>query len=571
MRIPVAAANGFVRSSGLSVPEAEFNAIDSMTAELYQPLNLTAAEISAGVTPTNYAYPTGFSQRYGVTGNGTTDDTAAINNWAKVCTTAGIAGKLQGGTFLISSPVVFNVGADGFSLEGPSSTACLFSISSSFSGGTIAVQIKGNGSTCQWRIGGFMIEPSSGGSGSAVLGLQIGDPTTASVGLAGYQASTLYDIEVQGFQTLWQFTHCRLIRVVDCAGWNQGYSVSSDSTCLNITQNGSFTGDLTFDNCQWVIPSTVLNGACARINSPVGPYNDTNGNCQIAGIRFRSCIFYHGQYGLQIYAAASSYVSDIWVDSGSQFEGDYGQGVTGAGTISNIRLESNGSGTRMEDVHIDHCYVNGGFAPSSVSAGGVVLTCTGSGSIMRSIFVTHNYLWANNVELVATYGVSNTMEAIVIQGNIIQDCANQSGGTGAAIIINGVTGYVVADNTCTVGGANQKPNYVVNLVAGSNGVCHDNTAAAGCVATGIVLNGLGNQVVTASVPAAPATYTFTNTTGGPVNLSLNVNGATITALSIGGYSLSAPPAAYSLYTVPTGVTAVFAYTGATPIIEYSPL
>lgn len=40
----------------------------------------TAAEVSAGVTPVNFFYIEGDARRYGVTGNGSTDDTAALNN-----------------------------------------------------------------------------------------------------------------------------------------------------------------------------------------------------------------------------------------------------------------------------------------------------------------------------------------------------------------------------------------------------------------------------------------------------------------------------------------------------------
>ena len=40
----------------------------------------TALEISAGVTPTNYAYLPGDARRYGVTADGTTDDTTALQN-----------------------------------------------------------------------------------------------------------------------------------------------------------------------------------------------------------------------------------------------------------------------------------------------------------------------------------------------------------------------------------------------------------------------------------------------------------------------------------------------------------
>ena len=42
------------------------------------------AELNAGVTPVNYFYPPGNPYRYGASGNGVTDDTVALNNWAKV-------------------------------------------------------------------------------------------------------------------------------------------------------------------------------------------------------------------------------------------------------------------------------------------------------------------------------------------------------------------------------------------------------------------------------------------------------------------------------------------------------
>lgn len=44
----------------------------------------TAAEITAGITPTNLAYPAGDVRRYGAAGDGVTDDSAAVSN-AAVC------------------------------------------------------------------------------------------------------------------------------------------------------------------------------------------------------------------------------------------------------------------------------------------------------------------------------------------------------------------------------------------------------------------------------------------------------------------------------------------------------
>lgn len=71
-----------------------------ITTDLLAPflgLQQTSAEIAAGVTPTNYAYPTGDPRRYGVDTTGQVDCTTAINNALK-CYASVI---LPPGTYLI--------------------------------------------------------------------------------------------------------------------------------------------------------------------------------------------------------------------------------------------------------------------------------------------------------------------------------------------------------------------------------------------------------------------------------------------------------------------------------------
>ena len=53
------------------------------------PYARTAAEIAAGVTPTNYAYPPGNFRRYGAVGDGTTNDLTAVQNAFAVIVAAG--------------------------------------------------------------------------------------------------------------------------------------------------------------------------------------------------------------------------------------------------------------------------------------------------------------------------------------------------------------------------------------------------------------------------------------------------------------------------------------------------
>jgi hypothetical protein len=527
----------------------------------------TSYEASVGITPTYYYFVPGDSRRYNVTGNGTTDDSAAWNNWAKVCAAGEIAGTLYPGTFLISSPLIINLNGNSFSLEGPASGSCIIEIASTFSGSTAALQIKGNGAPAQWRIGGFTIQSSPSGSGTAVTGFLIGDGATAAINIVGYQASTIFDVNVLDFSLCWVFIHCRLIRIVDCAGWNQGFS--AQNTVLYINQNGSFTGDLTFDNCQWVSPPANAN-SCLVIESS-GPYDDTNGNFSIAGVRFRSNIFYHAIYGAQILASSGSFISDIWFDGGTQFEG---LAASGGGSINNILCDSSGTGSRVEDVHVDHCYVNGGAA--TANNGGIVLTCTGSGSVMRHIFVTHNFIWSQVLEAIATFGVGNDFTGLVVDGNVCTDCNNTVGGMGAAIIVNGVTGGVITNNQCDEGALSFKPNYVVNLIAGSNLTCTGNVAAPTATLTGVILDSTGNVVKTVNnnpgynpipvtnLPVGASPFSWINTTGAPAIVS--VGAGTYTAISVNGLSIT--PAEFILLPVPAGGTARFSYTGTTPLMDY---
>lgn len=72
---PVASA-GTGADAGLREDLAAGNA--NLVASAAIAYEQTAAEISAGVTPVNYAYPPGDVRRYGAVLDGTTDDTAAL-------------------------------------------------------------------------------------------------------------------------------------------------------------------------------------------------------------------------------------------------------------------------------------------------------------------------------------------------------------------------------------------------------------------------------------------------------------------------------------------------------------
>lgn len=73
------------------------------TADLLQ----TAAEITAGVTPTNYSYPPGDVRRYGATGDGVTDDLTAINDALAAASAGGYLVSFPAGKFRITDEIVW--------------------------------------------------------------------------------------------------------------------------------------------------------------------------------------------------------------------------------------------------------------------------------------------------------------------------------------------------------------------------------------------------------------------------------------------------------------------------------
>ena len=102
---PGAYANKYLSfdNNGNPIPAA-LTSVGTLTAQIIGALVYprTTAEINAGVTPTTNVYPQGDPRRYGAALDGATDDTGALNNWAKV------GGKLTwpvGQIALISSSI----------------------------------------------------------------------------------------------------------------------------------------------------------------------------------------------------------------------------------------------------------------------------------------------------------------------------------------------------------------------------------------------------------------------------------------------------------------------------------
>jgi hypothetical protein len=96
--------------TGSAIADADVFPWDQGSTTIKQPATallayinkLSPGEIAASVTPTNYDAPALTPERYGAVGNGTTDDTAALNTWVAVvnATTAPVCQWPYGKTYL---------------------------------------------------------------------------------------------------------------------------------------------------------------------------------------------------------------------------------------------------------------------------------------------------------------------------------------------------------------------------------------------------------------------------------------------------------------------------------------
>lgn len=205
-----------------------------------------AAEISAGVTPVNYAYAAGDTRRYGTTGNGTTDDTTALQHAALV----GIPLTFQAGTYKTSATIAFTNSLYGFDAQKTliSSTNLTAPVAT-----ILGTNLEVNGIT--------FTHPSTPTSGSGADGLQV---------LAGS-----YQIKIEH----------------DVANFNDnGFRVAAGSSALWLEKNnGSNNASAGFllQN-----PNYIVRGNVSTTNGGFG-YQMTINGAQGAGLQLSDNLSYN--------------------------------------------------------------------------------------------------------------------------------------------------------------------------------------------------------------------------------------------------------------------------------------
>lgn len=325
----------------------------------------------------------------------------------------------------------------------------------------------------QFTLRNFGIIATSNGIGSATAGLQIGseDPTKK---LSGTNPNLIEDLYVSGFPKCYYVVHARMINWLRTAGWNN--TVTTANTALYITQKGGFTGDMTFDACQFV--GNITNPASTTISIvSTGGTANAFGAYTISGIRFISTIVYQSARQLYCMAGNGSILNDVWFCPGCQFDG---------GGTNAVYMQSDGSGTILRNVNISGSYFSGSIT-------GDIISLIGGGGRLTDCYFTENFINGSTARSFAVFSVGGQVGGLVFANNRITENNNT---TGPAIEINGpVNNFSISGNSANRLTANYFKYFItINSGASQFTVLGNNSGAIGATAS---INDLSGAVIKA--------------------------------------------------------------------------
>lgn len=428
-----------------------------------------------------------YPEWWGALGDGTGDDQPALQAaHACIYTSGSSAGgrpriSLEGRSYQINSTWIISPSANvGMEIVG---SGTVFSGSRITASATFAssVVVLVNGQTdstqrvADWSLRDIGIVPSAGGKGSATIGLQIGN-TSNLITLYGFQWNLVENVFVSNFATCFYVVHARLINFRRCSAWND-QATGSGNAAIRFKVSGSFTGDLRFDNCQFIANNLSGNFAVA-FEANGGAF--AGGNNQLAGIKFYGCDFYNGDVKVNMLAQAGSYLSDIWFIA-CQWDGP---------SNKDVYIESNNTGTLVDDIHFVDCFLAGGNL-SAVPQ--VTVASTGTGGNIREIFF-NNCIFesALNQSILVTDNGLNAVQGISIDSCTVRD---NNFAAGACIQIRAQR--VMINNNKANRFSTNVPKYFIQIDSGSVNYVVTSNLGAGIVATATLLDNGGavNKVV----------------------------------------------------------------------------
>lgn len=378
---------------------------------------------------------------WGAVSDGVTECAAALNA-ATNCITNSVSNfglrprvTLMSGRYLISSTWVINSSASvGVEILGQ---GIIFSgtriIAASNFTGSQAVYIPsladGTQRIVDFRLKDFAIIPQQVGSGPS-FGLQIG---TDNLMMNGLRESLIEGIYIENFGTSMRLLNARLVKLSRVGIWND--ASPNASTNLLIQSVGKFSGDLSFENCQFVNNQSKAGSRAVHITSN-GVFDPTGDRgYQVAGIRFTECIFYPADQTVYVAALGGAHVEDIFFHN-CQWDGD---------SNSMIYAVSSGQGSQVNDIQVCNNYMYGGNKSTSDAQ---IQFVTGATGTMNNLRIDGNTLGNGTGRVVnTTTGSIPSITGLFINGNNIVDFSNAN--NPAIEIGSGCVRTQVSFNTAT--------------------------------------------------------------------------------------------------------------------------
>ncbi len=306
---------------------------------------------------------------------------------------------------------------------GPMISGARITMAETFTGDT-AIDIIAPPNTldqaAQFEVGGFQLVNNS--TASVANGIRIGKDDGTS-----FNPSTknlIHDIEFENFQASVLHRNGRMIDFERIGS----FSSAPGSVCYRAhptTAPGSFVGDVELEkwNC---IPCRVDMASCVNTRS-VEFIADSPGT-GVAGVRMNDFIGYYSNKAINGVATNGAAITDIWINSGSQFDAKNEGGIIKNGAIA--EFAAIGTDSVVQNINIGNIYSRGSN-PSFTSAAYIFFAddSAAAGNGVNSINIAGAWLANSTTRAVLLYNVHGANIDTII------DASGSSGQT--AIQIHG--------------------------------------------------------------------------------------------------------------------------------------
>jgi hypothetical protein len=409
-----------------------------------------------------------YVENYGAVGDGTTDDTVAI----QAAITAALAGTDGSNTVVLKAKTYRTTGSLTVDLSGSKSiriigqaTKCRKDGSVADSSGTIikcdftangkegiriyntATTIGTESARCFFEVADLGIVYV--GSSTDSYGIILGDTGTQ---LDGNHNSVIRNVSVSGFYNQQLLARSsRAIQFDNCSFTCRGSGSTATSVVIENKSSSRFAGDMVFNACQF-----TGSGTAGQQNVALSADGSA---AEVRGVHFTDCVFYYGTAGLILYADNAGKTEDVFVDS-CAFDG---AGSTDADVDIAIRMVSTGSGSIITGINISNSYI------VNWDVFGVKCEQATSG-IVNSVNVTGNYIGMCEGSGIYFDGT----EGFVASSNTLFDCGTAGGGS-AVIVVTGATAglFSITGNVHRNTTATRTSEYVVQIAEPGAGNIHE--------------------------------------------------------------------------------------------------